>query len=142
MPNTSALEESRRCRVRSVALLQSLRWLQAGWRDFARCPLPGLLHGLALAAFGALLFWTLRQHFWWLAGAFSGFLLVAPVLATGIYASSRALERGERCSLATAVQAWRPAAHSRRIVFGLRADSKGGVERIILTTVGNHDEVY
>ena len=96
MSKLYAPEESYRYGVRSVALLQSLRWLQAGWRDFARCPLPGLLHGLALAAFGALLFWTLRQHFWWLAGAFSGFLLVAPVLATGIYASSRALERGER----------------------------------------------
>ena len=29
-----------------------------------------------------------------------------------------------------------------RIVFGLRTDAKGGVEKIVLTSVGTHDEVY
>jgi len=58
-----------------------------------RCPLPGLLHGLLLALFGAALFWTARHQFWLLCGAFSGFLLVAPILATGLYAVSRALQR-------------------------------------------------
>ena len=118
MPKLSAFEESRRFAVRSVPPLHSLRWLRAGWHDLLRCPMPGLLHGMALAAFGVLLFWTLRHQFWWLVGAFSGFLLVAPVLATGIYALSRALERGERAELATAVLAWR-LRHSRRVIFGL-----------------------
>ena len=34
------------------------------------------------------------RHFWLLAGAFSGFLVVAPVLATSLYAMSRAIEHG------------------------------------------------
>jgi uncharacterized membrane protein len=53
-----------------------------------------------------------------LAGAFSGFLLVAPVLATGLYAVSRELQRDGRSSLRTAVAAWQPS-HWRLVVFGL-----------------------
>jgi uncharacterized membrane protein len=40
------------------------------------------------------------------------------VLATGLYAISRALERGEPATLATALRAWQPTDH-RMIVFGL-----------------------
>src|SRR5574337_1562238 len=108
MPESPALVESRRVGVRRIGLLRPLRWLARGWRDLARCPLPGLLHGLALALFGAALIAVAGGRFWLLAGAFSGFLLVAPVLATGLYKVSRALERGERADLAVALRAWKP----------------------------------
>ena len=39
-------------------------------------PLPGLVHGLAAALFGAALMLLAGQRFWALAGSFSGFLLV------------------------------------------------------------------
>lgn len=113
-----ALRESRSFGVRRIPALRPLGWLARGWRDLMRCPLPGLLHGLAVAAFGALLFWQARHQFWWLAGAFSGFLLIAPVAATGLYAVSRALERGEPAGLGTALAAWAPRDH-RLVVFGL-----------------------
>ena len=80
--------------ARSVSLGRPLRWLALGARDLARAPFPGLSHGLTLALFGAALFMLAQHQFWLLAGAFSGFLLVSPVLATGLYAVSRALERG------------------------------------------------
>ena len=83
MRESPALIESRRFGTRTVPVLRPLGWLAAGWRDFMRCPLPGLLHGLLLAVFGAVLFWAARSQFWLLSGAFSGFLLVAPILATG-----------------------------------------------------------
>jgi uncharacterized membrane protein len=118
MPDSPALIESRRFGARHVPLLRPLGWLGAGWRDFMRRPGPGLLHGLALAVFGALLFAAARSQFWWLAGAFSGFMLVAPVLATGLYAISRALQRGEPAGLATALRAWRPR-DARLVSFGL-----------------------
>jgi uncharacterized membrane protein len=118
MRESQAVAESRRFATRAVPPLRPLAWLAAGWRDFAACPLPGVLHGAALAAFGALLLWQARHQFWWLAGAFSGFLLVAPVLATGLYAVSRALQREGRASLATALAAWKP--NNRRLVaFGI-----------------------
>ena len=118
MRDTPALIESQRYLTRSVGLFRPLDWLTGGWRDFLRCPLPGLLHGAALALFGALLFWLARQQFWLLAGAFSGFLLVSPVLATGLYAISRALERHEQVDLSTALKTWRPR-DARLVLFGL-----------------------
>jgi uncharacterized membrane protein len=45
-------------------------------------------------------------------------LLVAPVLATGLYAVSRALSRGQPAGLRTAADAWRPR-DGRMVVFGL-----------------------
>ncbi len=118
MPNSPALEESRRFAVRAIPLLHPLSWLARGARDLARAPLPGLLHGLATALFGALLVWAARDRFWLLAGAFSGFLIVAPLVATGLYNVSRALERGRPAGLGAALAAWRPD-DRRLIAFGL-----------------------
>ena len=104
--------------VRAVGIAQPLRWLALGWADLMRCPLPGLLHGLVTAAFGALLLALARDHFWLLAGAFSGFLLVAPVLATGLYAVSSALQKGQSAGLGTALGAWSPY-NGPLLLFGL-----------------------
>ncbi|MDH4059929.1 MAG: DUF2189 domain-containing protein [Aquincola sp.] len=107
-----------------LTLAHPLRWLALGARDLARAPGPGLSHGLTLALFGAFVFGLLRDRFWALAGAFSGFLLVAPVLATGLYAVSRSLEHGESTTLAhtmkVAIRAWWPrGAQARRMMhFG------------------------
>lgn len=83
-------------------------WLCAGWRDFRRCPGPGLLHGAAACLFGGLLLSLAGHRFWLLAGAFSGFLLVAPIVATALYAVSRALARGQAIDWALFWRSWRP----------------------------------
>lgn len=58
------------------------------------------------------MFWPL------LPGAVSGFLVVGPILATGLYALSAKLERGQSPSLADVFYAWRYG--SRRLLrFGL-----------------------
>jgi uncharacterized membrane protein len=108
-----------------VTLASPWRWLALGARDLKRAPWPGLSHGLTLALFGALVFGALHRQFWLLAGAFSGFMLVAPILATGLYAVSRALERGESASashtMRVAIGAWWPrgAPAHRLMRFGL-----------------------
>jgi uncharacterized membrane protein len=117
MRESPALIESRAFGVRHIPLLRPLSWLARGWRDLMRCPLPGLLHGLALALFGAGLIALAHDRFWLLSGAFTGFLLVGPLLATGLYAVSRALEHGQRADLSVALSAWKP--DGRLIVFGL-----------------------
>jgi len=123
-PVPASTTAPRTTEVRSITLAQPLRWLALGARDLARAPLPGLSHGLTLALFGATLFVLAHRHFWLLAGAFSGFLLVAPVLATGLYAVSRALERDEPATpaamMGTAIRAWWPrGATARRLMrFG------------------------
>jgi len=92
--------------VRSIALLQPLHWLALGWRDMRRAGWTSLLHGLAVALFGATLAAVAYHRFWLLAGALSGFLVVAPVLATGLYALSRALERGEPANAQVVIRTW------------------------------------
>ena len=77
-------------------------WLARGWADLYACPLAGVLHGVVMAAFGLALLHLAGERFWLLAGAFSGFLLVAPVAATGLYAISRGRSRSESVGLMTA----------------------------------------
>lgn len=100
--------------VRSIALGQPLHWLALAWRDMARCGWLSFAHGLVLALFGGLLALLAHDRFWLLAGAFSGFLVVAPVLATCLYAMSRALERGEPVDLRLLVRTWTRWQRSRR----------------------------
>ncbi len=104
--------------VRQVDWRAPLDWLALGWRDLWRLGAPSLLHGLALASVGALLMLVAGHRFWLLAGAFSGFLVVAPVLATGLYALSRALERGEAADFQTIVMTWTRWQYSRFAVHG------------------------
>lgn len=117
MRESKALIESRAFGVRNVPLLRPLGWLARGWTDLMRCPLPGILHGLFLAVFGGVLIYVAHHRFWLLSGAFTGFLLVAPILATGLYAISRALERRQRADLSVALAAWKP--EGRLVVFGV-----------------------
>jgi uncharacterized membrane protein len=93
--------------VRTIALMQPLRWLQRGWRDLHACFGASLLHGV-IVALGGLAVVTLTLHATALMpGALSGFLLVGPILCTGLYELSRRLAAGERPRLAHALQAWR-----------------------------------
>jgi uncharacterized membrane protein len=102
----------------SVGLHSPFRWLALGWADLRCNPVPGLVHGGLLTAFGALLLWAASDKFWLLAGAFSGFLIVAPVLATGLYRVSRACNAGRRVGMGEVVGLWR-SGDRRLITFGL-----------------------
>jgi uncharacterized membrane protein len=104
--------------VAEVGLARPLAWLRLGWADLVAAPVPGLVHGLAAAAYGWVLLAWAHEMFWALAGAFSGFLIVAPIIATGLYEISRVLERGGRPLLADAFAIWR--GHEPRLVhFGV-----------------------
>ena len=93
--------------VRKVPLSRPLGWLLLGWRDFSRAPWPSVVHGVAVAAGGwAILAITLR-YWYLLPGACSGFLLVGPILATGLYELSRRLGAGEHPTIADVIGAWR-----------------------------------
>ena len=109
--------------VRRLTLEHPLRWLRAGWRDFRRSWPVGLAHGAAVALFALLVLAVAGDHFWLLAGAFSGFLLVAPVIAVGLYAVSRELDAGRPAGFGTVVDAWmswrgRPRHDWRLVIFG------------------------
>jgi uncharacterized membrane protein len=94
------------------------RWLRRAWRDYLANPLPGLLHGGMMAAFGVIVAIALRDHFWLLAGALSGFLIVAPILASGLYAVSAYLEKGQKVCCEEVVRLW-TSQDQRLVQFGL-----------------------
>jgi uncharacterized membrane protein len=99
-------------------MIAPTRWLEKGLADLRANPLPGLVHGAALTLFGWLLFWVAREKFWLLAGALSGFLIIAPVLATGLYHVSRERAKGRRAGLRDVLDLWR-SFDSRLVRFGL-----------------------
>ncbi len=98
--------------------MQPLQWLALGWRDIARCGWLSFAHGLVLAILGAAIVIVAHNRFWLLAGAFSGFLVIAPVLATSLYALSRALERGEKADAALVIKTWLSWQKSHRNKWG------------------------
>ncbi len=92
--------------MRAIGLLAPLRWLRLGYDDLVAAPGPSLFHGF-LVALGGLGLLTLGLLVWpLLPGALSGFLLISPILATGLYELSRRREYGERPRLAHVFQAW------------------------------------
>ena len=106
LPNAATSSVSEDSSIRNVSLTRPLHWLMLGWQDMAFCGWISVAHGLALFFIGAAVVIVAYQQFWWLAGALSGFLLVAPVLATSLYALSRARERGERPDLRVVLKTW------------------------------------
>jgi uncharacterized membrane protein len=110
--------------VRKVHSLRTFLWLARGWSDFMDAPAVGLLHGTAMGVFGGAMLYLAWDRFWILAGALSGFLMVAPILSTGLYAVSRALLRGEPAGFDTVWAVW--ASLDRRLVkFGLLLTALG-----------------
>ena len=92
--------------VRTVTLMHPLIWLVMGARDTVRAGWISLAHGLVLAIGGAVIVVMAHDRFWLLSGALSGFLVIAPVLATSLYALSRALERNEKANSSVVVKTW------------------------------------
>ncbi len=83
------------------------RWLQLAISDLRAAPGASLLHGVAVALGGAVVIAVAFGEWTLLPGAFSGFLLVGPILATGLYELSRRREHGQQPGLAQVVEAWR-----------------------------------
>lgn len=92
--------------IRTITLMRPLMWLGLAWHDMLRAGWVSFAHGLVLAAFGAAIVAVAHHRFWLLAGALSGFLVVAPVLATSLYALSRALERKETADWQVVAKTW------------------------------------
>ncbi len=92
--------------IRQVTVLQSLQWLVLGMRDLVQLRWISLAHGLVLALGGAVIALIAYDRFWLLAGALSGFLFVAPVLAASLYALSRDLENKQAYGWRTIWTTW------------------------------------
>jgi uncharacterized membrane protein len=93
--------------IRQVEASAPLDWLRAGWRDLKRAPAASLFYGAAFAVMGMLLHTYLRDDPGITLGLATGFTLVGPFLAIGLYDISRRLQEGRPVRLAQTLTAWR-----------------------------------
>ncbi len=79
----------------------AVSWLTAGWQDFVRQPGPSLIYGLlvfcvSLAVVASIFY---LEYDYILFPALSGFLVIAPLVAAGLYEKSKALASGRIVTL-------------------------------------------
>jgi uncharacterized membrane protein len=90
---------------RGLPASSAFGWLAAGWRDLLRYPGPSLAYGLLVFLISFLVVGGLYRfgYDYILFPALSGFLVVAPVAAGGLYEKSRRLAAGREVALADMV---------------------------------------
>ncbi len=86
---------------RSLPASAALGWLSAGWSDFRASPASSLAYGVFLVLLSYVILWALYSAglLYLALPTISGFLIVGPFFAIGLYEKSRALEQGETISL-------------------------------------------
>ena len=96
-------------RVRRVAVDRPWSWLARGWADVLTGWRVSLAYGALIAAvsLGFVLGLVLSGYVFLVLPFAAGFMLVAPVLAVGLYETSRRLSAGQPVSLRAAVLAFR-----------------------------------
>jgi uncharacterized membrane protein len=94
--------------VHTVPVGAAFGWLAAGWSDFRAKPGPSLFYGACFAVMGWLIAVTFRHAYEYVSALITGFFLVGPFLAIGLYDLSRRRQRGEPQWLAPTLDAWRP----------------------------------
>ncbi|MEQ8660398.1 MAG: DUF2189 domain-containing protein [Gammaproteobacteria bacterium] len=92
-------------RLRAVGITAPLRWLGHGFADMLAAPGASLFYGSVLALMG----WALVTYYGGAIGLAltTGFLLIGPFLAVGIYDISRQLAGGTALDVARTLTAWR-----------------------------------
>lgn len=106
--------------ARNLPPRAALEWLAAGWRDLAADPIPSLAHGLflVLLSLAVLLVLHAAGLLYLALPAISGFLIVGPFLALGLYRKSQILAAGRRPRLGDTIMP-RPASGGQIAYAGL-----------------------
>jgi uncharacterized membrane protein len=123
--------------VRSIGFAAPLKWLGLGWRDMWRQPAASLFYGVAIAVTGAAILGVTANLPYLFAAAITGFLLVAPMLAAGLYELSRRYLADERASLVDSMLAWQrnPSALVSFGLLSILAGTAWQVASIIIVAV-------
>lgn len=94
--------------IRKVKPSIILDWLHAGVRDTTRAGFSSLFYGAFFAIAGWVMQVVLSETSGLFSGLLTGFLLLGPFLAMGLYDLSRQIELGEKPKLIPSMSAWRP----------------------------------
>jgi uncharacterized membrane protein len=91
--------------VRRVSMRQAVQWLERGWDDLKHIGWPGLAHGALIAILGGVLLMLGSTHLYLTAAAVTGYLLVGPIMTTGLCELARRREARERLGFDESLQA-------------------------------------
>ncbi len=82
--------------INRLSLSDPFRWLQLGWQDMRRAPVPSLAYGLFLVVFSYVVTYLVLNtgDYILLFSLVTGFVLLGPALAFGLYEISRQLQEG------------------------------------------------
>lgn len=83
-------------------------WLHAGVEDMHRAGWASLFYGLIFTVTGILIHTLFADNYWLLGGLTTGFLLLGPFLAMGLYDLSRRIEHNHPPALLPSLTAWWP----------------------------------
>lgn len=78
-----------RVEIRQVPALQSVIWLRRGWDDVTHLGWASLAHGLLIVTMGWVLLGVASAHLFLVVAAVTGYLLVGPIMTTGLCELSR-----------------------------------------------------
>ena len=101
--NGDHYQESPMIEIRSVGTSAPNRWLAKGIQDFKKTNVNSLLYGLLFAIAGALTIWLTKSNPFFVMAILTGFYLVGPPVAAGIYDMSQRIENGEKPTLVHAI---------------------------------------
>lgn len=111
----------RECHLaRNLPWRTAFNWLGKGWTDMWTNPLPSLVYGFVVFAISVLIVWLMFRFEldYALFPALSGFLVVGPLLALGLYEKSRRLELGEQITFAEMILI-RPRSGASALMMGV-----------------------
>ena len=81
--------------IRHVPARQAVEWLNRGWDDLKHIGSAGLAHGALIAILGGVLLMLGSTHLYLTAAAVTGYLLVGPIMTTGLCELARRREAHE-----------------------------------------------
>ena len=129
--------------LRTVETGRPLVWLKMGWEDLRDNLMASLSYGLIFAVAGYLILAYASDLPYLFTAAISGFFLIAPVAAAGLYEISRRHEKGMPTTFLDSLHGLRAHGDSLFYFGALLALSLIGWERIsaILFALFYHDNV-
>ena len=93
--------------IRKIKTSNIISWLKKGISDLRQAKIPSLFYGAVFASAGLLMHAVLFDASWLLSALTTGFLLLGPFLAMGLYDLSRRMELGEKPELIPTLFSWR-----------------------------------
>lgn len=93
--------------IRHVKPINILGWIKSGIQDTRQAGMASLFYGAFFAIAGWVMKLVFDEAYGLFPGLATGFLLLGPFLAMGLYDLSRQLEQGAQAKLIPSLTAWR-----------------------------------